>query len=366
MAIAPLQLPGYAAPQSLDLATSLSQLGQQYKQAQQDALVKNTLASLGQNGNGQIDPSALIGSGNMSLAQLGLQIQNRQQDQARQERQDQRQLSRDAVDDRFRQQSLALQQRAAARADQTPEQAAAERAKAAAAYGLDPNSPRGQAFALTGKIPEADTTVTSQIEQRKKAAAAAGLTPDNPAYNSYTLTGKMPREDAQPLTATDKKAILEADEHVLNTQQTIDNLKTMQGLSKKAYEGPTAGIRGYVGSLVGTEAGEATANLQNLSTANALSQLKSTFGAAPTEGERKILLDIQGSANQPDSVRQEIYARAEKAAQRRLEFNKQRADELRGGQFYKPQGNRQTPPGAPQAPSSPQGTTSSGIQWSVQ
>lgn len=115
MAVAPLQLPGYATPQSLDF-TSLANLGQVYKQADQDATRKATLAQLGQ--GEKIDPRVLLASGDLSLANLGVQIQNRQQDQERQARLDQRQTGRDAVDDRFREESLRLQKAAAARANE--------------------------------------------------------------------------------------------------------------------------------------------------------------------------------------------------------------------------------------------------------
>jgi len=115
MAIAPLQLPGYATPQSLDFS-SLANLGQVYKQAQADATRRDTLAQLGQ--GDKIDPRVLLASGDLSLANLGVQIQNRQQDQERQSRLDQRQTSRDAVDDRFREESLRLQKAAAARANE--------------------------------------------------------------------------------------------------------------------------------------------------------------------------------------------------------------------------------------------------------
>ena len=115
MAVAPLQLPGYATPQSLDFS-SLANLGQVYKQANQDANRQATLAQLGQ--GEKIDPRVLLASGDMSLANLGVQIQNRQQDQERQARLDQRQTGRDAVDDRFREESLRLQKAAAARANE--------------------------------------------------------------------------------------------------------------------------------------------------------------------------------------------------------------------------------------------------------
>lgn len=178
--------------------------------------------------------------------------------------------------------------------------------------------------------PEAD------VEGRKRAAARAGLDPSSPAYQSFILTGKMPREDQAPLTATDKKAILEADEGVLAAETAIENLRKAKELSPKAYAGPFAGQRGYAGSLVGLEGASETVDMDNLIKTNALSQLKSIFGAAPTEGERAILLEIQGSSSLGDKERQKVYDRAIQMAEKRLELNRQRAEELRGGSFYKP------------------------------
>lgn len=182
---------------------------------------------------------------------------------------------------------------------------------------------------------EAKDKTTEQIAEREKAVKDRGLDPKDPQNRAYILTGKMPREDQQPLTATDKKAILEADELVLSNQTTIDALKDAKELSKKAYEGATAGARGFVTKQFGAESGVATAELHNVIVGNALGQLKSIFGAAPTEGERKILLELQGSVNEPDAVRQKIFDRAIVLAEKRLAFNKQRAAELRGGTFYK-------------------------------
>jgi energy-converting hydrogenase A subunit M len=78
MAINPLQLPAYAAPRDLDFS-SLAQLPQIYKQAQADAIRRQTLADLGQ--GGQIDPMRLIRSGDADLAKIGIDFMNRQQDQ---------------------------------------------------------------------------------------------------------------------------------------------------------------------------------------------------------------------------------------------------------------------------------------------
>ncbi|AMJ59370.1 hypothetical protein [Bosea sp. PAMC 26642] len=191
------------------------------------------------------------------------------------------------------------------------------------------------------------TSPAEEIEGRKASAAAAGLKPGDTGYQGYVLTGKMPREDMGPLTATDKKAILDADEGVLAANTAIDALKTAKKLSPQALGGWGASGKASVANnlpdwmvpdrLIGSpQQGESTAELENVVTSQALAQLKSIFGSAPTEGERKILLDIQGSIGQPDNVRQKIYDRGIAMAEKRLGFSQQRADELRGGGFYKP------------------------------
>ena len=207
-----------------------------------------------------------------------------------------------------------------------------------------------------------EKTKTSPEEEtagRERAAARAGLKPGDPGYQSFVLTGKMPREDAGPLSATDKKAILEADEMVLTNRSAIDNLRQAKELSAKAYDGVTASVRGALTGNLGSDAGKATIEYNNLIATNALGQLKAIFGGAPTEGERKILLEVQGSANLPHDVRVKVLDRAMAAAQRRLDFNEQRARELRGGEYYKPEDKRSPPRSEPtradpQSPARPQ------------
>jgi len=214
-------------------------------------------------------------------------------------------------------------------------------------------------------IPGGPADLDAQKRARVKIALDAGLVAGSPAFKAFVVSGKLPREDAQPLSATDKKAILEADEAVAGNQAAIDNLKKAGELSGKALSGPGAEWRASIANnvpLVGNtvawaspEQAQATAELTNTVTTNALQQLKTIFGAAPTEGERAILLQIQGAATQPKEVREAIYRQAAQMAQRRLDFNKQRADALRGGTFYQ----SGSPAGAPgqsgASPSAPDG-----------
>lgn len=320
--------------------SSLGQLPAVYQKARQDQMRQQTLASLGQGTD--LDANALLKSGDLSLAQLGVAMRNRSSDDIW--RQQEAARSQGNAD-----RSHNLQREQFTASNEGPEETAAQRAAAAKSYGLTPDNPAFKPFVLTGKLPEAaDTTFQQTIDQRKQAAVANGLDPSSPGFQSYVLTGKMPREDAQPLTATDKKAIFEADEGVLAAKTAIGSLDRAVKLSEKALSGPGASKLGYAASFLGESSdigkrGIATTQLDNEVTSNALSQLKAIFGGAPTEGERKILLDIQGASSQPHEVRKEIFARARGAAEARLRFNEQRAQELRGGQFYKPQGTARAP-----------------------
>jgi hypothetical protein len=315
----------------------LGNLGKIYKEAQNEQGMRDAFSQ----GIGS-DPQSLA-----SLAQrvapynpqLGVNLAQLAHSYTRQNAEDTRQAGLDTFNRNIELQKLDLAKRASARADEGPEETAAQRAAAAKSYGIDPATPQGKAYILTGQLPEASFQNT--IEQRKQAAVANGLDPSSPGFQSFVLTGKMPREDAQPLTATDKKAILEADEMILSNQSAIDSLNRAKGLSKEAFAGPLAGKIGYATSFLGEssdlgKSGSKTLQLENEITSNALSSLKAIFGGAPTEGERKILLDIQGSTSKPDNVRQEIYNRAISLAQKRLEFNRKKAEELRGNTYYKP------------------------------
>lgn len=196
---------------------------------------------------------------------------------------------------------------------------------------------------------------------REKLAAQYGLDPNSDAGRAYILTGKLPREDQQMLTATDKKAILEADDKVVSGQDTATYLRKATEKNADAYEGFGSGIRTWLGNnlwdglvpdkLASPERAAATSMLDNSVISSALSKLKETFGGAPTEGERAILLKVAGASDQPYEVRKQIFEEAARLVERRIEINKREADQLRGGTYYKPGGGMSGTPGVQPAPS---------------
>lgn len=202
------------------------------------------------------------------------------------------------------------------------------------------------AFSPLGKVEKAGGM--DDYSNRANAAKNLGLAQDDPRYQSFVLTGKMPREDAQPLTTTDKKAILEADDAISTNKSAIGLLDQAMAINDKANSGWFTGTRATIGNnlpdvavpdwLSSPESSAATTEYDNLVQQGALSQLKTIFGGNPTEGERAILLELQASSSKPPEIRKKILQRAKELATARLALNQQRSDQLRGGEFYKPQG----------------------------
>lgn len=177
-----------------------------------------------------------------------------------------------------------------------------------------------------------------------KLAADEGLVPGTPEYQKRVkaLAGEGKGVN---LSAQEQKELFEAEDIVNAGKGVLLSLEQAKKLSPKAYEGLAAGARRTVARNIpgvrGSEGVTATTELETLVGQNALEQLKAIFGGAPTEGERKILLDLQGSLSMSDKERQAIYDRAMRAAARRIRSNEEKMKRIREGAY-----SRQAPPEA--------------------
>jgi len=219
--------------------------------------------------------------------------------------------------------------------------------------------PGPQPIEINGQLVDPTTGQVIGDYRNQQGAApielSAGATLYDPTTNKPIYTAPAaPRAGGGMPSATLQKEIFETDEGVQAGENVIKSLDTALELNKRAWDGPFADVRSAGGALFGNQEAVDTQTLQNIVTSNALESLKATFGAAPTEGERKILLEIQGSVNQPKAVREAIFKRARAAAERRLEFNRQKANGLRTGAYFE-EGYGQ--------PTSNQ--TSTGVTWSI-
>ena len=169
-----------------------------------------------------------------------------------------------------------------------------------------------------------------------KIAKDEGLTPGTPEYQARVkaLTGEG---KGMNLTGTEQKELFEAEDIVNSSKSVILNLSKAKEISPKAYEGFGAGARRTIARNIPgvgkSEGVTSTTDLESLVNQNALDQLKAIFGGNPTEGERKILLDIQGSLSMGDEERQAIFDRAIKAAVRRMKTNQTKMENIRKGAY---------------------------------
>lgn len=187
--------------------------------------------------------------------------------------------------------------------------------------------------------------VLNSALQRAQLAQAFGIDPASPAGQKFALTGQLPAA----LSPTDKKAIQEADQMVMATKQGLDMLNQAKALNPKAAGGFGMGRLADVFAQVGDQTAINTRDLENVLQSNVLPQLKAIFGGAITEGERQILLDLQGSADKTVEERKRIIDRSIAAANARLKFYQEQSADLRGGTYYSPTRGQQ-PAAQPAAP----------------
>lgn len=153
---------------------------------------------------------------------------------------------------------------------------------------------------------------------------------------------QAPARQGGPMTATAQKELIETEEQIQSSQAALDLFKQAAAINNQAMGFTGAGMLASAGSILPSsirpQAVNATQNLDNMLQSAALPQLKAIFGGMPTEGERKILLDVQGSSSKPPQVREEIFKRAEAAINARLKFSTEKAKRLREGTYFTGEG----------------------------
>lgn len=175
-------------------------------------------------------------------------------------------------------------------------------------------------------------------------------TPDSVASNATAMRGQnmqdaRAREAAAqqkagggrtgPMSVTLQKELLESDDAVKSAGDVVRSLRSALTQNEAAYSGYLAKPRAVLRSnLPGDSASaDATIDIDNLMTGQGLDSLKSIFGAAPTEGERKILMDMQASADKTPAQRKAIMERAIAAAERRATYASSKAQAIRSGTY---------------------------------
>jgi hypothetical protein len=196
---------------------------------------------------------------------------------------------------------------------------------------------------------EQEQAARGQVVQAGPGHQFYHISPGSPGEPPRTTPlAAVPPNASTQLTAGDRDAVRDADTASSASREVQSTLGRALQLNPQVIDGYFAAQRGQL------QRHEPTIEFGNLVTQTVLGQLRSAFGASPTEGERQILLDVAGSANQPRGVRQRILERALAAAQSRETESRSRAEALRRGTYYQPGYGQQPAQGAPAGAQPPQ------------
>lgn len=162
---------------------------------------------------------------------------------------------------------------------------------------------------------------------------ASAIITDTRNPKPQVIAGGTPK-----MSDNERTAVRETDDAIAAHQQTLQALDRVKKLSALSYGGIAASARATIAANLGIKAGQNTMLLENEASQLALGQLRATFGGNPTEGERAIMISVQGAPSQPHEVRLQIYQQAEAAVRARLGREQLRADQLRSRTYFQPSG----------------------------
>lgn len=203
---------------------------------------------------------------------------------------------------------------------------------------------------IYGADSRAQTASEAQAVDWYKAKTGAAIAQQN-ANTAATKAQQVIGANGQPvrkLNTTEQKKLFEIQEQQNADKSVIQTLDKMMKLVDNSYSGvaATGRAKGMSNIGLGGERADNTVLYDNLATSQALAQLKATFGAAPTEGERKILMDIQASASKTPMQKKQIIAQAFRAVQARQAYREKLANGIRTGQYMIPTAPTTTKPKA--------------------
>lgn len=146
-------------------------------------------------------------------------------------------------------------------------------------------------------------------------------------------------------SATELRLLTQTEDLVNNRMSAIRSVQEALDLNQQAYDGSISGVRVALGRLFSSDDPTyvASEQLENLVMTGALANLKATFGANPTEGERKALLNLQANLDKPRAVREKLLRRLLEEMQIGLDANRKRLADLKTGRY----GQYEQPSAAP-------------------
>jgi hypothetical protein len=210
-----------------------------------------------------------------------------------------------------------------------------------------------------GMLDVAKQNATRQeVPAQLQILKASGIDPASPEGRKALF----PKTDT-PISATDKKAIFEAEDAQPQIMGTIDALKRALELNDKTYTGYGAEFYGNLGTkaagAIGIKPSDqsvATTEWSKLMSSEALQSMANTLKGATTDFELRKFTEMLADPSTDPSVRKSVIGRMMTLAERQQKINEARIKDLRGGDYFKPgQNPTAQQPAKPAAPQMPQG-----------
>jgi flagellar rod assembly protein/muramidase FlgJ len=247
------------------------------------------------------------------------------------------------------------QRQLAAPVPNSPEALAAQtRAREAEADRMGLTGQARQRYALTGALPDQQSeTIPAQIRTREAEAQRLGLRPGTPEYQNYALTGRF--RDSPELSSADRRAIMEAEDQVPIIQNTLGQLQRARELNSQAFSGRLAGAATMIGTsgipgaglLVDPEKAKASREFNQIMSSQAIEAMSATLKGATTDREMAQFKEILGDPSTPPEIRQRTIDRMITLAERQMQLQQTRVQQLRGRDYFRPGGGQPgTPPAA--------------------
>jgi hypothetical protein len=235
-------------------------------------------------------------------------------------------------------------------------------------YRPDPNRP-GQLMDVTPGGAQTKEQVVN--DAREKWALEHNYTPQQASY--YGATGKFPKDEE--LRPGEQTRVNKLTDEAEVADRVLSNISQARTLSKTAYgfsgAGPVSLGVATAGSLLGlpkglTQGAVDTQDLINAAHNNVVQVARSYFPQRVTNIDLNLTKDLEGTANQPDSVRQKVYDRAEKVFGQIAREKRDEADAIRNKTFYKPGGGQLPPSQAAPPPGGTPAPAASGAKPTLQ
>lgn len=169
----------------------------------------------------------------------------------------------------------------------------------------------------------------------------------------YDAEAQAKAEGRKDLTATELKALYGAEDSLPAVQGTIEALDRAKSLSPKTYEGAGAGTRAWIMNrmpFVDSPDAQATEEMGKLLSLESIQAMSANLKGATTDFELKKFENILSDPSTPQGIRDRTIDRMRALAQRKMDIEQGRINELRGTGRAPGRGGMPTPPQAAPAP----------------